>query len=109
MAGAAEVLDRDGTAELTFVGSGITWLGISGSGPTGSLAERLRALRRLCAERQGWMRVERMPAACAEAVAAWQLRPAERQLMERLKAALDPAGTFPDPPYLEGAATDGYP
>ncbi len=107
IARAGRVVGEDAPAELTFVGSGISWLGLSDAGPTELLVQRLRSLRRLCAERHGWMRVERMPDACAEHVAAWQLRPAERRLMLELKTALDPQGTFPSPPYLDGAAGDG--
>ncbi|RMG46777.1 MAG: FAD-binding oxidoreductase [Acidobacteria bacterium] len=93
--------DLGAAAEVSLPGSGVTWL-VWRSVDGAREEELLRRAGEIVAVREGWAMVDRRPPERPWRGPAVVPAPESLELMRRLRRALDPAGTFPDPPFLEG-------
>jgi len=78
-------------AILAHAGNGIARLRLEGEGDALAF---LRWLRSLARQRRGHLILERLPLAMKAQIDAWGEPPSPPELLRRVKAALDPKGTF---------------
>ena len=93
-------------SELSLLGSGVGWLSWPEAGSPDECARRVEQLRAICTRYHGWLAVERQPAECRGRIAPFRIPSPALEVMQRIKAALDPTGTFGAGPLAGAGAVD---